>query len=886
MQNSTLRSLSGLGALVLAATVWGEGHIDAVSGKAVGENGATITIVGHDLNAPKVSHVGRYYILQFDAGMDGGNRKISVDAGGVGDAKLTWYSRKPLRVRLTMHLDGPNFPTMQKTSEGYSLYFGDAKPTPQISVKKPVDEYPDHLPAIPAPKTISSSPTVNSTTTVSREMSARVSLDFVNTDVVQILKALALQANVNIVTSPEVSGKLTVSLGSVPLQEALDLVTSMAGVRYTKMGNTYVVTSAAKFSETVQMLKGNGDLSTETRVVSIYSHQGAQVKAALLQSVPVQTLLGKYDLLLSSEDIGIYQQTKVGPNPADGTGKAADSGSGGKDATVVATKTNAPKESFDNYMVIVGTPTRLDEVENAARKIDERICAAMGVKIPTSNGIVQRSYEPRGIAAEDLVASLRADKGSNFGDIQMVATPRTSLSKQVVVISGRSNEVDNMMQLLSSMDSLSDGGPTSYEVVGLKFIKPQIAMVEVIDAVPGIRAKLMPGPVEPLNGIKYTDTATAGQKGNSKGEDAQNGGSGSGSGSSGGQGSGSGSSGGSGSGGSGASGGSGGSSSGGSNPSLGAAPSKTSDSVSAYSADVTSFQTPMKLLLKGTPQQLEDAKRMLEILDVAPKQVALEFRVMELSNDQALQAGLDLSALTGGSLQSIRLNNGLGPDTTAGGVSVKTGFKGGGILSAIGTLDSISTKNNVIARPSILASDGSLTHIFVGDEVRYVESIISSGNNGPTITTGEVNVGVDFYVLPRIGADGNITLDLRPTFRILQGFTDVPGGGKLPQTSSRMAETLVNMKSGETIAIGGLIQNQDRKVYGGLPILKDLPIIGRLFGRTNNDKVRSEVVFFITAREVTEKDRQSPANPRQAEKTNKTWPGGGPNDLGKSTKGH
>ncbi len=883
MLNSTLRSLSGLGALVLATTVWAEGHIDAVTGKAVGENGATISIVGHDLNAPKVSRVGRYYILQFDAGMDGGNRKFSVDAGGVGDAKLTWYSRKPLRVRLTMHLDGPNQPAMQKTSEGYSLYFGDAKPTPQVSAKKPVDEYPDHLPAIPGPKTISSSPTVNSTTTVSREMSSRVSLDFVNTDVVQILKALALQTNVNIVTSPEVSGKLTVSLGSVSLQEALDLITSMAGVRYTKMGNTYVVTSAAKFSETVQMLKGNGDLSTETRVVPIYSHQGAQVKAAMLGSVPVQTLLGKYDILLSSEDIGIFQQTKVGPNPADGTGKATDSGSGGKNDTVVNTKSGVQKDQVDNYMVIVGTPTRLDEVEAAARQIDQRICVAMGVKIPTSNGTVQRSYEPRGIAAEDLVASLRADKNSNFGDIQMVATPRTSLSKQVVVISGRSNEVDNMMQLLSSMDSLSDGGATSYEVVGLKFIKPQIAMVEIIDAVPGIRAKLMPAPVDPNAGIKTTNTAVSGLKGG-KGDDSSNGASGSGSGASGGS---QNSGGGSGSGSSG-SGGSGGSSSGsgGGSANLGTAPAKTNEGVTAYSADVSTFQTPMKLLLKGTPQQLEDAKRMLEILDVAPKQVAIEFRVMELSNDEALKVGLDLTALTGGSMQSLRINQGLGLDTTAGGVSTKIGFKGGGNLGALGTLDQISTKNNVIARPSILASDGALTHIFVGDEVRYIESIISSGNNGPTITTGEVNVGVDFYVTPRLGAEGNITLDLRPTFRILQGFTPVPGGGSLPQTSSRTAETLVNIKSGETIAIGGLVQNQDRKTLSGIPILRDLPIIGRFFSRVNNDKVRSEVVFFITAREVTEKDRQSPANPRQAEKNNKVWPGGGPHDLDKSTKGH
>ena len=83
----------------------------------------------------------------------------------------------------------------------------------------------------------------------------------------------------------------------------------------------------------------------------------------------------------------------------------------------------------------------------------------------------------------------------------------------------------------------------------------------------------------------------------------------------------------------------------------------------------------------------------------------------------------------------------------------------------------------------------------------------------------------------------------------------------------------VQIKSGETIAIGGLIQDQDRKSYGGIPILKDLPIIGHLFGRTDNHKVRSEVVFFVTVKEVSASDRQGAANPKRAEKDNTQWPG-------------
>jgi type II secretory pathway component GspD/PulD (secretin) len=120
---------------------------------------------------------------------------------------------------------------------------------------------------------------------------------------------------------------------------------------------------------------------------------------------------------------------------------------------------------------------------------------------------------------------------------------------------------------------------------------------------------------------------------------------------------------------------------------------------------------------------------------------------------------------------------------------------------------------------------------------------------------------VRLAVLARAGADGNISLDLRPTLSFLRQFTQVPGGGQLPQTSERTTQSTAVIKSGETIALGGLIQDFDRKTVGGIPILKDLPIVGALFRRTDNSKVRTEVVFFLTARIVDDTTRQDAARP-------------------------
>ena len=86
----------------------------------------------------------------------------------------------------------------------------------------------------------------------------------------------------------------------------------------------------------------------------------------------------------------------------------------------------------------------------------------------------------------------------------------------------------------------------------------------------------------------------------------------------------------------------------------------------------------------------------------------------------------------------------------------------------------------------------------------------------------------------------------------------------MPQTSDRKASMFVNMRSGETIALGGLIQDTDRKRVSGIPILMHLPIIGHLFRRTDNTRVRTEIVFFLTAVEVTFDDRANAASPRRS----------------------
>ncbi len=843
---------TGVGVLALALVCGASAQkLSGVSAKQV-NGGTQVQIKGEELGQPKLawSKSKRQFYLVFNGKLDGKGKSVKVGANGVDTVSYAWADRRPAKVRVTVNVAKGTKPELVQTEGLWAINFGVKEaPKPIPTTQK----FPDKVPPLESAfKSVE--PMANNTPTTFTS-SAMVDLDFVNTDIVQILKALALQANVNIVTSPDVSGKITVTLEQVSVKDALDIVTALGSVRYAKVGNTFVVTSNSRFSDTIQQIGGRIDVSSETRVVPLLSGEGTQIKAAVLKTVNPSTITGRYDLVLPSDKVTV--ESKASTQPTDPQANTAPGGATNGSSITTASDTSATGTKRDDYIVIVGTPNRMDEVERMIKSIDNQICGAMGIKTTNGAGRIQKTYEPQGILAEELLDALKK-QGVSFKDVQVSATPRSSASTQRIVLSGRADLVDTLFTIFQDLDSMPQGGATFFEVVDLKFIKPQVAAVELMGSVAGLKATILPPPVDPLQGIQYTHDAMF-----SAGAADQNAGGGN---------AGGGAGGGGGEGGSG--GGQGNSGGGGDDTNKANLAAKGTDKTTMFSAEVKTFRTPMKVLLRGTRAQIDSAKQFLAMVDIAPKQVAVEVRVMELSKEDALRIGIDWSLLTGGSLTSLRINQGLGSAGAPGGVSSDLAFKGGGSASIVGVLDSIANKNNLLARPNILLTDGVLSNIFVGDTVRYVESITNS-QNGPTIVTNSINVGVDFSLAARVGSGGNITLDFNPVLSILQGFTDVPGGGKLPQTSVRSATSSVQIKSGETIAIGGLIQDQDRKSYGGIPILKDLPIIGQLFGRTSNSKVRSEVVFFVTVKEVTEADRQGAANPRESLRSNTTSPGSG-----------
>ncbi len=637
-------------------------------------------------------------------------------------------------------------------------------------------------------------------------MSRLVTLDFTNTDVVQILKAITLQAGVNIVAAKDVNQTISVSLDKVTVLEALNLVTEVAKLTYRKQGNAIVVSSRAEATTIIPTHEP--DPAFANRVVPLASGQGKQIRAVLTAWLNAQPSMRGFQVFLPEDNFSIERQANAAGGPAVSDVKLgqastqegkADSGQGTQDSIV---RFNGLK---DQYLMVIGPSAGMDTVVKQITEADHMIAKAYGHGQEVDDQIVTHSYSVKTekTTAADLVKAVTSDNSSL--NVDLIASPKGFVN-QVVVLVGRESNVKRAEEMLSRLDSSGYGSEiVSYEV---KATDPRSLREALVSAIPGLRVTVAPNPVS--NSSLYKEG-----EGKKQGQDTQ-------------------------------------SSQTQQSSQTASGAASSSSAVNTDGALESPFNEqeknafPMRLFLRGTTDQIREAHMLLEKMDIAPKQVAIELRVMELSKDDSINAGIDWNILGGGAVKFLNMNNSQPQPLNTIGASI-TGRKFSGDVTA--SLDALAAHNKLLARPNFTVIDGRQGEVFVGDIVRYIESITQS-QSGTTIVTGEVSVGVRLCVIPRIGGDGKITLDLRPRISLLKGFTDVPNGGKLPQTSSRYAQTTLMVESGQTIAIGGLIQDQDSMTNQGVPFLKDLPIFGSLFKKTTGERKRTELVIFLTVKTI------------------------------------
>jgi general secretion pathway protein D len=156
-------------------------------------------------------------------------------------------------------------------------------------------------------------------------------------------------------------------------------------------------------------------------------------------------------------------------------------------------------------------------------------------------------------------------------------------------------------------------------------------------------------------------------------------------------------------------------------------------------------------------------------------------------------------------------------------------------------------KVDVLSRPYILASDNQLASMTVGEVVPFIaQSQVTS--LGQIINTPDYeDVGIILNVTPHINPDGLVILDVTPEISQLTTSTvTISQGVNAPIVSRRAADTRVAIRDGETIVIGGLMEDKKNSTLTKVPILGDIPLIGPIFQRTRVTKTKTELLIFLT----------------------------------------
>ena len=258
--------------------------------------------------------------------------------------------------------------------------------------------------------------------------------------------------------------------------------------------------------------------------------------------------------------------------------------------------------------------------------------------------------------------------------------------------------------------------------------------------------------------------------------------------------------------------------------------------------------TDNSLIVRGTDEAIRQLEQLVAQFDNAPKQVIVkvEFITTSTSIDRAL--GIDWFYQRGSMFAGSR------PGTFARAADpIFLNYATGNISTRLRTLLTEGWGRTVTS-PLVRTLNNQTATIFNSATTTIFINTVTSGLGGIIITPTPVTLTATTFlsVTPRINGDQTITVFLSPQ---LQGFGQLkrgPDGQEIPDVLTQSISVVARVKSGETIALGGLTNKVDNYSQSRIPILSDLPIIGQLFKGRDTNKTSSELIVFVTPTIVDE----------------------------------
>jgi general secretion pathway protein D len=302
---------------------------------------------------------------------------------------------------------------------------------------------------------------------------------------------------------------------------------------------------------------------------------------------------------------------------------------------------------------------------------------------------------------------------------------------------------------------------------------------------------------------------------------------------------------------------------------------------------VTADPATNSLIISAAPQDWEVLRNIIAELDIPRIQVFVQAIIVEVSAERARDIGVNFSASSAishstlgiGSLNFGNLQNALGNPLGLTGLGL--GLASGSLCSipvaaaaaattvttattaattmtvpcdvALITAMESDTHANVLSAPTLLTANNTEATIVVGENLPFVgSSAANSGLPGQIFNSVDrQNVGITLDIVPQVSDGDYVRLDLYEEVSNVVGSTANNALG--PTTTIRSASTEVLVQNHRTAVIGGLISNNDNVERQGVPWISDIPVIGNLFSDTSSDKMKDNLLVFLTPHVVRNK---------------------------------
>ncbi len=285
------------------------------------------------------------------------------------------------------------------------------------------------------------------------------------------------------------------------------------------------------------------------------------------------------------------------------------------------------------------------------------------------------------------------------------------------------------------------------------------------------------------------------------------------------------------------------------------------------------------LVVRGTPDQIALAEKLVGDLDKARPEVIVEVAIMQVSRDKTRNLGISpptsATVALQNNLNNTTSNNNNNGTPTTNGTNSTSGTANQVNLNRLGNLNATDftvtipaatatalfgdSSTKLIQNPQIRAVDGQKASLKIGDRVPVATGSFQPGIGGvginPLVNTQfqYLDVGVNIDITPKVHAAREVTLKVAMDISSVTGQSNI-GGISQPIIGQRKIEHEIRLKEGEVNILGGMLEDRDVRSLNGIPGLANIPILKYLFSQTNTEHATNEIVFALIPHVVRSRD--------------------------------